>query len=51
MSCKRLLYAPNIHQGGGKTLLLPKLRVRPILYTFKSRPSQSNRPGLVKSRH
>jgi len=28
-----------------------KLRVRPILYTFKSRPSQSNRPGLVKSRH
>jgi len=25
MSCKRLLYAPNIHQGGGKVLLLPLL--------------------------
>ncbi len=25
MSRKRLLYAPNIHQGGGKTLLLPLL--------------------------
>jgi len=25
MSCKRLLYAPNVHQGGGKSLLLPIL--------------------------
>lgn len=27
MTRKRLLYAPNIHQGGGKTLLLPLLKL------------------------
>jgi len=43
MSCKRLLYAPNIHQGGGKTLLLPILEslksVGDIVFVLDARMS------------
>ena len=41
MSCKRLLYAPNIHQGGGKSLLFPILEelkdVKDIIFVLDAR--------------